>query len=421
MTSAMSGRPLFDAFPKLAARLRWCELAELPTPVHSLAPVVQAAGWPRDDVFVKRDDLSSPIYGGNKVRTLELLFGRALERGASHVFSTGAYGSNHATATVLHAARVGLVGGGILFPQPVSDSARANLRVMLARAAYIHALAHWSQLPVALVGLEQWHRLRGRAAMVMVPGGATPRGALGYVSAALDVARQVEAGELPRPATVVVGAGSNCTSAGLLAGFQQAARLGIGFRDAAGRPAPPRLVSVRVTPWPVTSAVRVVRLAAATSRLLARLSGDEGAALSYRELRPWLTVDGRFLGAGYGHSTWAGRRAIEHFRAVPELELDPTYSGKAAAALLERVRRGARGPLLFWSTKSSVPLPEVQRAELTSVPFLMQVWLQWAELSLAPERAEAWLASGGWAMAAARERAMAQESGRRSGLGRVAG
>jgi D-cysteine desulfhydrase len=215
----------------------------------------------------------------------------------------------------------------------------------------------------------------GGRAEVMVPGGATPRGGLGYVSAALEVAHQVEAGAMPRPSVIVVGVGSTCTSAGLLVGFHHAARMGIGFVGADGRPAPPRLVAVRVTPWPVTAAFRIARLAVRVSEELATLAGDPSLALAYGELRAQLTVDGRQLGGGYGRPTPAGLRALEAFDAHP-IALDTTYSAKAAAAFIELARRGTDGPLLFWSTKSTVPLPDVDRTKIDAAPSPMRKWLR---------------------------------------------
>jgi len=344
-------RALFEVFGRLP--LPMVRLGELPTPVQPLGPVQQALGS-RSEAWVKRDDLSSDVYGGNKIRTLEVLFAEALAQGATHVYATGAFGSNHAVATLLHAPRVGLRPGALLFPQPPSLTALENLRVLASADADRLRLLHWSQLPFAVPYLRASRRLRGARPFVMVPGGATPRGALGYVSAALELAKQVAAGELPPPRAIVVGVGSTCTSAGLLVGLQIAARLGIGFA------APPRLVAVRVTPWPITSATLIVRLATRASALLESLTGDPRCRVSRAVLRANLEVDGTQLGRGYGRPTAAGREAIALFARVRNprpLALDTTYSGKAAAALVARLRANAPGPWLFWSTKSTAPLP----------------------------------------------------------------
>src|SRR5690606_25477518 len=191
-------------------------------------------------------------------------------------YATGAYGSNHAVATALHAPRVGLSTGALLFSQPRSWAALENLRVVLSTAGRVVALPHWSALPLAMWSAG---RRRFESPVVMAPGGATPWGALGYVSAALELAKQVESGALPAPRRVVVGVGSTCTSAGLLVGFELAFRRGLGFRRA-----PPELIAVRVTPWPITSRYRIGALAERTSCLLARLAYDPALALTRAEL-----------------------------------------------------------------------------------------------------------------------------------------
>jgi len=364
-------RALFVVWPKLRGRLPWTELAELPTPV-------QPHRFGGGELWIKRDDLSSPLYGGNKVRTLEALFGRARADGVERIHSTGAFGSNHAAATVLHAPRAGLEAGVILFPQPPSFAALANLRVVLSTRPHVRALPHWSFLPAAMGLVAATDRAAGRRSHVMPPGGAVPEGALGYVSAALELAMQVERGEMPAPAVIVVGVGSTATSAGLLCGLRIAADLGLGWRR------PPRLCSVRVTPWPVTSALRIANLAHRTGRLLARLSGGERLAPSRRALARGLEVDGRHLGSGYGHPTAEGIEAIRVFRDTVGIDLDTTYSAKAAAAALERLRADGEGPILFWSTKSTAPLPEVGEADWRWAPPRMTRWIERAQRTCPP-------------------------------------
>jgi hypothetical protein len=135
------------------------------------------------------------------------------------------------------------------------------------------------------------------------------------------------------------------------------------------------LISVRVTPWPVTAVFRIVGLAVRASRLLAELAGDASLAVTARALRPHLRVDGRFLGSGYGRATNDGLAAIDAYRTHPDLVLDTTYSAKAGAAVLAYARRGEPGPVLFWSTKSTTPLPSYTEADLAYAPPVMRRFL----------------------------------------------
>jgi D-cysteine desulfhydrase len=276
---------------------------------------------------------------------------------------------------------VGLEPACLLFPQPVSAAALENLRVSADKCRTFVVLPHWSALPFGIAWTLFNDKRRREQSFVMVPGGATPEGAVGYVAAAFEVARQVARAELPRPDRIVIGVGSTCTSAGLLVGFTLAARLGIGFVDGAGRPAPPELVSVRVTPWPVTAAFRIVGLAVRTSRLLSELAGDPTLVLDPSELRSRLSVDGRFLGRGYGYATEPGLRAIRAFHEAGAPELDTTYSGKSAACFLDILARRLPGKSLYWATKSTAPLPEVSLGERT--PRIVHAWIARAESTLA--------------------------------------
>lgn len=366
--------PLFELFPKLSEQVARVSLGAFPTPVQSLAAVTRELGVNERDAWIKRDDISSQVYGGNKVRTLELLLGQARALGHAGVIATGAFGSNHALATALHAPRVGLTPSALLFPQPISEAAYLNLRALAHSDAELHALPHWSLFPFGLA----WARLkRAPASYVMVPGGATPLGALGYVSAGLELGRQVAAGEIPAPRRIIVAVGSTCTSAGLLVGLSLAAHFRVGFEPATL----PRLTSVRVSPWPVTSRLRILALAARTAHFLRELAGSEVPRLDSATLGARFEVDGRYLGPGYGEPSAAGRQAEALWQSLGLPALDGTYSAKAAARVLVGLRAREAGPVLFWSTKSSVPLPAAggTKAALDSAPLRIRAWLARAE------------------------------------------
>jgi D-cysteine desulfhydrase len=357
------------AWPRVAERLVSAPLGAFPTPVQRAECLEREleAG----PLYVKRDDLSSPVYGGNKVRTLEVLFGLARAAGAREIVAVGPYGSNQAIATALHASRFGLLAHAILFAQPASRAALDNLRALLPRVEGHVALPHWSFVPAAI-----WQARRpGR--FVMAPGGATPHGALGYVAAGLELAQQIARAELPAPRAIYVPVGSTCTSAGLLVGLVHAARLGL----LPGRV--PRVVAVRVTPWPVTSRLRILSLAVRSSRRLAELAEERSLELSSSELGPHLSVEGGELGPGYGIATAFGLEALSLFARTEGLVLEPTYSAKAAAAFVRAARERHEGPLLFWSTKSSAALPKVAPEELTCAAPRLLSWIRECERRLA--------------------------------------
>ncbi|RYZ02652.1 MAG: pyridoxal-phosphate dependent enzyme [Myxococcales bacterium] len=329
---------LFDLFPELASRAPRASLADLPTRVE------RAVGLPgRTDIWLKRDDCSSPIYGGTKLRLLEHLLGAARASGAARVYSSGAVGSNFAEANALHAPRVGLAPGAICFPQPLTAEGERSQRVVQARAHVIE-IAHWSLLPLAAERL----RRSDATAQVLSQVSFSADSLFGYVAAGLELALQVAGGLCPLPERVVLPIGSAATSAGLLAGLSLARRLGY-VRG------PLTVCSVRIAAWPLSRRGRVLSLATATLAWLAELTGDARLALSRGELLPLELVTDQ-LGAGYPHATAGSLAARALFAEAGYPILDDTYSAKAAAHVLASAP--GKGPVLLWCTKSSAPRAE---------------------------------------------------------------
>lgn len=343
---------LIEALPGL--RVPYLALGDYPTPVQHLPGL--------GDIWVKREDRSSQIYGGNKVRTLEFLLPSVRERGLSRVLALGAYGSNHAVAAILHGPRAGLETSALLFPQPATSTAAENLRVSISYAARVIALRTIATFP-----LRAWlHHLRGDS-YVMPPGGAVPLGAFGHVNAAIELASQVRSGALPAPTHIVLAVGSTCTTSGLLAGLALAGHLGLWPGNL------PSIHSVPVTPWPVTARFRILGLA---RRTLAEITRRGGPDLSdaVGTLAGLLKMQRGFLGRGYGKPTKPGLAAAQSFARQDGPPLDTTYAAKSGAALLDLQKR-LQGPILFWSTKSSVPLPKLDSAKLQAAPAFVRNWL----------------------------------------------
>jgi D-cysteine desulfhydrase len=326
---------LYELFPKLGERAPRVPLGVWPTPVERAVGLVPGA-----EIWLKRDDASSATYGGSKLRLLEQLFGEARRLGATRVYSSGAIGSNFAEANALHAPRAGLEPAALCFPQPLTAEAARSHRVVVARAEVVE-VAHWSLLPLAA------ERVRRREPRSRVLSQVTfsAESLFGYVSAGLELAQQIAAGECPAPQRVVLPVGSAATSAGLLAGLSLAKKLGIWPREL-------RLCPVRIAAWPLSRRGRVRSLAAAALGRLAELAGDASLALFKGELLPVELVTDQ-LGTGYPHGTEQGAAARAVFAKAGYPILDETYSAKAAAHLLASARDAA--PVLFWSTKSSAP------------------------------------------------------------------
>lgn len=317
---------------RLELDLERVSLGEGPTPVRELAGLAERGGAP---VWLK-DDGAYSAFGGNKARKLEWLLADARRRRKRTILTGGALGTNHGLTTALCAGELGMRTVLVLVPQPDSEHVRRQLERIRASGARVHlpggvkrayALAPWLIFRHASPSANLPYLLR--------PGGSVPLGCVGYVDAALELSEQVAAGELPEPSHVVVALGSGGTAAGLLAGLKLA-----GLRS--------RLVCVLVNDLVRVDARTVSRLARRTLRLLARHGMRVGDVdVSPTEVR----VEREWLGPGYGHPTSAGDRAQALF-AERDVALEPVYTAKAAAALLDLNRRGAfgGGPVLYWHT-----------------------------------------------------------------------
>jgi 1-aminocyclopropane-1-carboxylate deaminase/D-cysteine desulfhydrase-like pyridoxal-dependent ACC family enzyme len=322
-------------------------LGSWPTPVQPL----QQLSSQRCSLWVKRDDASHPVYGGNKLRKLEYLLGEARARGASRIVTIGAAGSHHVLATTLHAREAGIPVVAILVPQPVTPHVIANLRAGIAAGLQPVVARSWAHVPHTVATTLQ------RGDFFVPPGGSNVLGSAGYVDAAAELAASVREGVLPEPDVIVVALGSGGTAAGLTVGA-----LRHGLRAT--------IVGVHVVDPAVSSSASARWLAWALARRL-------GLEASQSDLWKRLTTDASMLGAGYGHGTEAGARATER-AAEAGLVLDPTYTAKAFAGALQLVEQGQHRTVLYVHTLSSAPLEQLLRdaPELGALPEPVQVLLR---------------------------------------------
>lgn len=300
-------------------------IGRYPTPVEKLDALSTGAS----ELWVKRDDRSGEAYGGNKIRKLERILEQAKRKGARRILTVGAAGSHHVLATTLHGTRMGLRVGAVLTPQPRTPHVVDNLRAAVGLG--LEAYAARSIVDVARRVVE----VRERGDLLVPPGGSNLTGTQGYIDAAHELALDIREGRLPSPDAIVVALGSGGTAAGILAGLVHE---GLSAR----------LVAVRIVEPVLSGRWRLLALAMAASR---------AASISVQPVRlaRQLEVDGRWLGAGYGHPTEAGERALA-IAKEQGLKLDPTYTAKTFAAALDLVASGKYRRVLYWHTLSSAPL-----------------------------------------------------------------
>ncbi len=332
-------RRLGALFPRL--KLPTVELGHFPTAVEKL-PF-------GDALFIKREDQAGDLYGGNKVRKLELLLGDAVARKKKRVITLGALGSHHALATTIYARRLGLEAELVLYPQPLDPHVIDDLLLDHVFGAKLHLARH----PATASALGLALAAKGaRTTAFIPPGGSSALGALGHVEGALELAEQVEKGELPEPDVLVCAFGTGGTVAGLALGLALA-----GLRT--------RVLAVRVVEAITTKAL-LRELLNGARRVLTR-RGVPASKLPRNALER-IEICPDQLGKGYGHATEGSRRAKEIF-AGAGVTLETTYTGKAGAAFLELARKAPGRPLIFWHTFSSVDLaPRLSEADPEGLP-----------------------------------------------------
>ncbi len=327
--------PLFRAFPALERALPRAPFIRSPTPVEPLALDGAAVGT----LFVKRDDRSCPLYGGNKPRKLEFLLGRARDQGAKTLVTTGGLGTNHGLAMTILARSIGLGSVLVLVDQPLTPAVRETLRLQRAFGARQIAARNVPGAALHVLWALANATLHGQRPQLVPTGGSSALGNVGFVSAGLELAEQIRAGLLPEPATIFVPVGTGGTMAGLWLGLRLA---GLATR----------VVGVVVTDILPPSPSRLARAARATLRLLRRadpsVRGVEIRASDFPLVRDQ-------LGAGYGAPTAAAQDAVAAAERLG-LRLETTYTGKALAALRDALAGPDQpaAPVLFWNTYNGV-------------------------------------------------------------------
>lgn len=294
-------------------------LAHLPTPLEPLPRLSEALGGP--EIWIKRDDCTGLSTGGNKTRKLEYLMAEAQAQGADMVLTQGATQSNHARQTAAAAARCGMDCHILLEDRTGYNhpNYRHNGNVLLD---YLHGATMEHRAPgpdmnAEMEAVAERFRAKGRNVYTIPGGGSNATGALGYVNCAFEMLAQFNDQGLAVD-HIVHATGSAGTQAGLVTGLKAMNAgiplLGIGVR--APRP---------------KQEENVYNLALKTAEKLGCPDvvqrGDVVANTDY-------------VGEGYGIPAPSTIEAIEMFARTDAILLDPVYSAKGAAGLIDLIRKG---------------------------------------------------------------------------------
>jgi D-cysteine desulfhydrase len=299
------------------------QFAHLPTPVEALPRLSEALNGPR--ILIKRDDQTGLAFGGNKTRKLEFLIAEALEQGARTLISGGALQSNHCRQTAAAAARFGLACILVLNGE-MPDQPSANLLLDQLFGAEIVTIADRNLRDQTLQNTFDNAVVDGRRPYLVPYGGSSPTGALGYAFAMEELLKQNVS-----PDWIVFATSSGGTHAGLVLGQRvfgyQGKVLGISIDEPED--------------W--------------LKHHVSQLASDSSEKLGERiEFTPQdVLANDNYCKAGYGVLTDAEREAVQLFAKYEGLLLDPVYTGRAAAGMIDLIRDGffkKDETVLFWHT-----------------------------------------------------------------------
>ena len=299
------------------------KFAHLPTPIEELPRLSEELGGPR--ILVKRDDQTGLAFGGNKTRKLEFLVAEAREQDAKMLISGGALQSNHCRQTAAAAARFGFDCTLVLNGE-MPEHASANLLLDQLFGAEIVTIKDRAYRDQVLQETYDKAVNAGKKPYLVTYGGSSPTGALGYAFAMKEFMDQnVDAD------WIVFGTSSGGTHAGLVLGQHL-----FGYKG--------KVLGISIDEPEEWLKTRVSELASHASEKLGKridFTGDD------------VLASAEYCKAGYGVLTDAERQAVLLFAKLEGLLLDPVYTGRAAAGMIDLIRKGffrKDETVLFWHT-----------------------------------------------------------------------
>ncbi len=303
--------------------------------MEHLSNLERALGF--KSLWIKRDDLSGPLGGGNKVRKLEYMFAaaQASPNGEEKktLFTIGPTGSNHVRATAVYGRASGFRVECLLFKQPLTEYSETNFRTTCENACRVYKVKRMSTM-FARYAYEQTKTVLGigEERYFIPAGGSSPLGSVGYVKAVLELKSQIEADLLPEPRFIFVPVGTCGTIAGLIVGVRLA-----GLRT--------QIVGVRVADAVVANSWAISRMVRRILRLIGAVDAHD---INPRRIELWHED----FGKGYAIPTEAGARAVAMMAEHEGITLENTYTGKTVAGMAHYIgEQGCESEhVLFWNT-----------------------------------------------------------------------
>jgi D-cysteine desulfhydrase family pyridoxal phosphate-dependent enzyme len=323
------GKANFNSIPRL-------NFGHYPTPLEELSRLRRALGGKAPRIFIKRDDFTGPGFGGNKVRKLEYVLAQAEADAAEVLITCGGVKSNHARITAALCAKLGLRCILVLNSAAVmyEGLTPASLSVDHLFGAEVIRVGNREERTATVEAVAQRIRGEGKNVTVVPLGGSVPLGALGFVRGVEELKRQLEAMNVEID-YIFHSSSSGGTQAGIVAGcqlfdWQNVKDIGVSPDDPAD----------------------------SISADIGRIIRGVGELLGV-ELQENATVLDEYRGAGYGIPSPEGDEAIRLLARTEGIVLDPVYTAKAMAAMIDWIVQGKLNEsdnVLFWHTGGQLAL-----------------------------------------------------------------
>lgn len=315
-----------------------------PTRVHRLEKLGRHIGC--EDLWIKRDDESSKLYGGNKVRMMEFVLADAKSKNRNALICWGALGSNQVMASCIYGREMGFEKISVVFnQQPIHDYVCRNLLIDASLGARMDHASSSAELALKLLVQYVKHIdiAAGRRPYLVPLVGSSALSCLGYVNAAFELKEQIEEGLLPEPDYIFITVGTGGTMAGLQLGLRLA---GLKSTVVGVRVLDRVFSNEKIVAWEINRTLRFLKQRGCKTSCPKYTAAD-------------ITLMHDFFGEEYAGPTEEGRAAIDTTHEHEALPLDITYTGKTMAALMSFVKRNADSAnktILFWHTLNSVDL-----------------------------------------------------------------
>jgi D-cysteine desulfhydrase len=339
---------LFEKYPKLKEKIPWIPLrTNTPTPVERLNRLEKYFDLKKGEIYIKRDDQIHQLYGGNKLRKFEFIFGSALKKKKKGIITLGGVGTNHglACAIVCKELEPPLKCDLFLFSQPITWQVQRSLLLFDHFGAKIHpcrsdVIAFIKALLFKIIKPKYYFMFSGGSPLFGV---GTSLGTIGFINAIIELKKQIDNDILPEPDEIFIAGASTGSSAGLVAGCKL-----LGLKS--------RVNIVQIYDNFIANPSAVVRNA---NNAIKYLHKREKIIPRMKITENDFNFIKGYLGSGYGIKTVKSQNAVDK---VFELEgenkgfhLDTTYTGKTMAALFDFLLlcENKDKNILFWNTYNS--------------------------------------------------------------------